>query len=58
MDCGERGTVRFVPDDLAAATKVLEKINVRGDAADVLLVEVPNQAGAFARSASGWPPIT
>ena len=32
MDCGERGTVRFVPDDFAAATKVLEKINVRGDA--------------------------
>ena len=49
MDCGERGTVRFVPDDFAAATKVLEKINVRGDAADVLLVEAPNQAGAFSK---------
>ncbi len=49
MDCGERGTVRFVPDDFAAAAKVLEKINVRGERADVLLVEVPNQVGAFSK---------
>ena len=47
MDSGERGTVRFVPDDVAAATSVLEKINVRCDAADVLLVEIPSQPGGF-----------
>ena len=47
MDSGDRGTVRFVPDDLAAASKVLESMNVRFEPSDVLLVEVPNQAGAF-----------
>ena len=47
MDSRERGTLRFVPDDFSAATRVLEKINLRCDAADVLLVEVPNQSGAF-----------
>ena len=54
MDTGERGTVRFVPDDFAAAAKVLDRLNVRSDAADVLLAEVPNQVGAFGKSASGW----
>jgi hypothetical protein len=49
MDSGTRGTVRFVPDDWAAATKVLERINVHCDPADVLLVEVPNQSGAFGK---------
>ena len=49
MDSGERGTVRFVPDDVNAAIRVLEKLSVRYDATDVLLVEVPNQAGAFRR---------
>ena len=47
MDTGVRGTVRFVPDDFAAATSVLEKINVRYDAADVLLVDIPSQSGGF-----------
>lgn len=47
MDSGNRGTVRFVPDDFAAATKVLRQIDVAYDAADVLLVEIPGQAGAF-----------
>ena len=47
MDSGDRGTVRFVPDDFAAATEVLDKMNVRYDAADILLVEVPSQSGAF-----------
>ena len=47
MDSGERGSVRFVPDDFAAATSVLEKINIRYDAADVLLVEIPSQPGGF-----------
>jgi hypothetical protein len=49
MDTGERGTVRFVPDNFAAAAKVMEKINVRYDPAEVLLVEVPNQSGAFGK---------
>jgi hypothetical protein len=49
MDSGERGTVRFVPDDWAAATKVLERLNVRSEATDVLLVEVPSQVGAFGK---------
>ena len=47
MDSGDRGTVRFVPDDFATAVEILDKINVRYDAADVLLVEVPGQPGAF-----------
>ncbi len=47
MDTGERGTLRFVPDDFSAATEVLDKINVRFDAVDVLLVEVPSQSGGF-----------
>jgi hypothetical protein len=47
MDSGDRGTVRFVPDDFAAATEVLEKINIRYETTEVLLVEVPSQPGAF-----------
>ena len=47
MDSGERGTLRFVPDEFAAATEVLERINVRFDVTEVLLVEVPNQPGGF-----------
>ena len=47
MDSGERGTVRFVPDNLDAAMEVLQGMNVHYDVADVLLVEVPSQAGAF-----------
>lgn len=47
MDSGERGTVRFVPDDVALATSVLAKLNLRYDAADVLLVEIPSQPGGF-----------
>ena len=47
MDSGDRGTVRFVPDDFAAATEVLDKVNIGYDAADVLLVEVSKQPGAF-----------
>ena len=49
MDTGERGTVRFVPDDFAAAARVLDRLNVRSDAVDVLLAEVPNQVGAFGK---------
>ncbi len=49
MDSGDRGTVRFVPqkDQFAAATEVLDRLNVRYEASDVLLVEIPNQPGAF-----------
>jgi hypothetical protein len=47
MDSGDRGTVRFVPDDLEAAARVLDKSNIRYDVADVLLVDVPRQPGAF-----------
>lgn len=47
MDSGDRGTLRFVPEDIAAATEVLDKINVRFDSSDVLLVEIPNQPGGF-----------
>jgi hypothetical protein len=47
MDSAERGTVRFVPDDLDAAIKVLEKSNIPYEVADVLLADVPNQQGAF-----------
>ena len=47
MDSGDRGTVRFVPDDFAAAAAVLDKINIGYDVAVVLLVEVPKQPGAF-----------
>lgn len=47
MDSGERGTVRFVPDDPTAAAAVLEAISVRFDVADVLLVDIPSQPGGF-----------
>jgi len=49
MDSGDRGTVRFVPekDHLTAATEVLDRLNVRYEANDVLMVEIPNQPGAF-----------
>ena len=47
MDSGDRGTLRFVPDDVVAATEVLERAGLRFDAADVLMVEIPNQTGGF-----------
>jgi hypothetical protein len=47
MDSGERGTVRFVPDDVQAAASVLERINIRYETADVLLVEISSQPGGF-----------
>ena len=49
MDSGERGTVRFVPGEFDTAVEVLQGMNVHYDVADVLLVEVPSQAGAFRR---------
>lgn len=47
MDSGDRGTVRFVPDDPGKAVEVLGALNIRSETADVLLVEVPGQPGAF-----------
>ncbi len=47
MDSGDRGTVRFVPDDAEAATAVLEKINVRFEGTDVLLIEISTQPNGF-----------
>ncbi len=49
MDSGGRGTVRMVPDEWPAAAKVLDKLNIAYEPADVLLVEVPNQPGAFGK---------
>lgn len=49
MESGERGSVRFVPDDFDAAKAVLESMSMRYDAADVLLVDVPSQMGGFAK---------
>jgi hypothetical protein len=49
MDSGERSTLRFIPDDAARATRALETLNVRCDPTDVLMVEVANQPGAFAK---------
>ncbi len=47
MDSTERGSLRFVPDDAAAATEVMTKASIRFDVTDVLLVDVPNRAGGF-----------
>jgi hypothetical protein len=47
MDSADRGTVRFVPEDFAFAAEVLASNNIRYEAADVLLADVPNQAGGF-----------
>src|SRR5262245_6380081 len=49
MDSGERSTMRFVPDDAALAASALDTVNVRYDTAEVLMVEVANQPGAFAK---------
>ena len=47
MDSSDRGKLRFVPDDPDAAKEVLEKSNLRFEAGDVLLADIPNQPGAF-----------
>jgi hypothetical protein len=47
MDSGDRGTIRFVPDDLATAIQVLDDMNAKHDVGEVLLIEVPSQLGAF-----------
>ena len=47
MDSGDRGTVRFVPENVEAAQEVLQGLNIRYEVADILLADVPNQNGAF-----------
>jgi hypothetical protein len=47
MDTGQRGALRFVPDDVEAAKAALERINVPTEATDVLLVEISSQHGGF-----------
>ncbi len=49
MDAGASGTLRIVPDNLDAATKVLERQNIRFEVADVLLAPIPAQNGALSR---------
>jgi hypothetical protein len=49
MDSGDRGTVRFVPDDSVKAGHVLDELNLRYQPADVLMVEIPGHSGAFRR---------
>jgi hypothetical protein len=47
MNSGDRGTVRFVPDDQERAVECLTQMNTRYESSDVLLVEIPRQEGAF-----------
>lgn len=47
MDSGDRGTVRFVPDDLPTAGHVLDNLNLRYQPADVLMVDIPSHSGGF-----------
>ena len=51
MDSGERRTIRFVPDveDVETAREILDRMNVRHDVAEVLLIEVSSQSGGFRR---------
>jgi hypothetical protein len=49
MDSGSRGTVRFIPDNIEAATEVLQEMNVPFEQSEVLVVEVAAQPGAFRR---------
>lgn len=49
MDSGERGTVRFVPDEIDAAIDLLEKMSIHYELADVMLVDIPNQPSGFRR---------
>jgi hypothetical protein len=48
-ESGDRGTLRFVPDDAEKAAEALDGLNVRYDTAEVLMVDMPNQPGAFAK---------
>ena len=50
MDSGQRGTLRFVPDDPSLAASSLETINVAFETADVLLVEISNHSGGLPKA--------
>jgi hypothetical protein len=47
MDSGVRGTVRFIPEDLRRAQRVLNQVNIPYEMTEVLLAEIPNQPGGF-----------
>lgn len=47
MDSNDRGIVRFVPEEFEQATEVLDKMNLRYDVSDVLMVEMPKKPGGF-----------
>ncbi|HPP53672.1 MAG TPA: hypothetical protein PK777_12030 [Thermoguttaceae bacterium] len=47
MDSGDRGTIRFIPDNYESAMKVLKQNNISYEMTNVLLVEIPPQPGAF-----------
>jgi len=51
MDSGDRGAIRLVPDndDVEAAKEILDRMNVRHETTDVLLVELPSHTGGFRR---------
>lgn len=50
MDSSERGILRFLPSEPESAEEALNGINVRFDTHEVLLVEVANNSGAFAKT--------
>lgn len=47
MDSGDRGKIRFIPDDYEGAIRVLKQNNIPYETTNVLLVEIPPQQGAF-----------
>lgn len=47
MDSGDRGKIRFIPDNHEAAVQVLKQNNISYETTTVLLVELPAQQGAF-----------
>ena len=47
MDTGDRGTLRFVPDDFVTAREVLSRASVHFEVTDVLVIDVQSQSGAF-----------
>jgi len=49
MNAGDRGTLRIVPDNLDAATEVLEKQNIRFEVTDVLLAPISSHNGALSK---------
>lgn len=50
MDSGKRSTLRFVPDDSAAARNALDSLNAKYDECEVLLAAVSNQSGGLPKT--------